>query len=101
MKHATTREVFEYWNRRRGRRRVPARSNIDPADIRHVLGDTFLLTADFAGDIRFRLAGTRICALFAPVDMSPGGMALVAPIGGQPGERVIAHVDHLGRLEGK
>jgi hypothetical protein len=65
MKHATTREVFEYWNRRRGRRRVPARSNIDPADIRHVLGDTFLLTADFAGDIRFRLAGTRICALFA------------------------------------
>ena len=34
-------------------------------------------------------------------DMSPGGMALVAPIAGQPGERVIAYVDHLGRLEGK
>jgi hypothetical protein len=35
------------------------------------------------------------------VDMSPGGMAVVAPIAGQPGERVIAYVDHLGRLEGK
>ena len=35
------------------------------------------------------------------IDMSPGGMALVAPIAGQTGERVIAYVDHLGRLEGK
>ncbi len=35
------------------------------------------------------------------VDMSPGGMALVAPVMGMPGERVIAYVDHLGRLEGK
>jgi hypothetical protein len=34
------------------------------------------------------------------VDMSPGGMALIAPVVGQPGERVIAYVDHLGRLEG-
>jgi hypothetical protein len=35
------------------------------------------------------------------IDMSPGGMAVVAPVVGQPGERVIAYVDHLGRLEGK
>jgi hypothetical protein len=35
------------------------------------------------------------------VDMSPGGMAVVAPVTGNPGERVIAYVDHLGRLEGK
>ncbi|HTP93001.1 MAG TPA: PilZ domain-containing protein [Xanthobacteraceae bacterium] len=34
------------------------------------------------------------------VDMSPGGMAVIAPIGGTPGERIIAYVDHLGRLEG-
>src|SRR5215472_16579194 len=32
--------------------------------------------------------------------MSPGGMALIAPVSGQAGERVIAYVDHLGRLEG-
>ncbi len=35
------------------------------------------------------------------IDMSPGGMAVVAPVVGNPGERVIAYVDHLGRLEGK
>jgi hypothetical protein len=34
------------------------------------------------------------------LNMSPGGMALVAPVPAQPGERVIAYVDHLGRLEG-
>jgi hypothetical protein len=34
-------------------------------------------------------------------NMSPGGMALIAPVAGQPGERVIAYVDHVGRLEGK
>lgn len=33
-------------------------------------------------------------------NMSPGGMALIAPVVGQPGERVIAYVDHVGRLEG-
>ncbi len=34
------------------------------------------------------------------VDMSPGGMAMVAPVTGKPGERVIAYIDHVGRLEG-
>ena len=33
-------------------------------------------------------------------DMSPGGMAVISPVQGNPGERVIAYVDHLGRLEG-
>ena len=35
------------------------------------------------------------------VNMSPGGIAIVAPVVGNPGERVIAYVDHLGLLEGK
>jgi hypothetical protein len=34
------------------------------------------------------------------VNMSPGGMAVIAPVSGEPGERIIAYVDHLGRLEG-
>jgi hypothetical protein len=34
------------------------------------------------------------------INMSPGGMAMMAPVDGQPGERIIAYVDHLGRLEG-
>ncbi|MFY9694999.1 MAG: PilZ domain-containing protein [Xanthobacteraceae bacterium] len=35
------------------------------------------------------------------INMSPGGMALVAPMSGGPGDRIIAYVDHLGRLEGQ
>ncbi len=33
-------------------------------------------------------------------NMSPGGMAMIAPVSGHSGERVIAYVDHVGRLEG-
>src|SRR5882672_3057848 len=33
-------------------------------------------------------------------NMSPGGMALIAPVSGEVQERVIAYVDHVGRLEG-
>jgi hypothetical protein len=35
------------------------------------------------------------------INMSPGGMAVIAPVCGVTGDRVIAYVDHLGRLEGK
>ena len=65
MKHHSTQALFKYWTRKRGRRRAPVRSDIDPADIRHILADTFILTADFVNEIRVRLAGTRVCALFA------------------------------------
>jgi hypothetical protein len=34
------------------------------------------------------------------VNVSPGGAMVVAPVVGMPGERVVAYVDHLGRLEG-
>jgi len=64
MKHASTRALFDYWNERRGSRPAPERADIDPAAIRHALGDTFMLAADFVDNLRFRLAGTRVCALF-------------------------------------
>src|SRR5688572_20108583 len=35
------------------------------------------------------------------INMSPGGILLMAPVAGQVDDRVIAYVDHLGRLEGK
>jgi PilZ domain len=34
-------------------------------------------------------------------DMSPGGVALVAPVRGQIGERVVAYLEQIGRIEGK
>ncbi len=64
MKHQSSRAVFEYWDKKRGKRRAPARPDIDPTEIRHALSDTFMLAADFADQLRFRLAGTRVCALF-------------------------------------
>lgn len=35
------------------------------------------------------------------LDVSPGGAALLAPVRGEIGERVIAYLEHLGRLEGE
>ena len=34
------------------------------------------------------------------IDMSPGGVALFAPVKGAAGERVVAYIDQLGRIEG-
>ncbi len=33
--------------------------------------------------------------------MSPGGMAMITPVTGRVGERVIAYLDHMSRVEGK
>jgi len=48
---------------------------------------------------RYMLADRREYACQV-VNMSPGGMALIAPVRGETSERVIAYVDHVGRLEG-
>jgi PilZ domain-containing protein len=48
---------------------------------------------------RYMLADRREYACQV-ANMSPGGMALIAPVSGKTGERIIAYIDHLGRLEG-
>lgn len=35
------------------------------------------------------------------INMSPGGVAMLAPGIGHVGERVVAYLDHIGRVEGK
>lgn len=62
MKHATTRILFAYWDSLRGERAAPERGEIRPGSMRHVLADAFILANE--SDTTFRLAGTRICALF-------------------------------------
>ena len=64
MKHQATRELFAYWNGLRGERTAPQRSEIDPAAIRNVLADTFMLDVDVARRFPVRLAGTRVNGLF-------------------------------------
>jgi hypothetical protein len=64
MKHASSRLLFSYWDSLRGDRAAPNREEIDPARIRHILADTFILGLEPDGSAVFRLAGTRVCALF-------------------------------------
>jgi hypothetical protein len=64
MKHAASRELFAYWQEQRGRRQAPERAEIEPGAIRQILSETFILALDNAAGYPFRLAGTRVCALF-------------------------------------
>jgi hypothetical protein len=64
MKHSSTRDLYGYWNERRGAHAAPERADIDPTAIPRVLADTFLLGMDASDELIFRLAGTRVCALF-------------------------------------
>src|SRR5262249_61327614 len=52
------------WHESRGWRTPPHRGDTDPGEIRKPLGDTFILASDPARGYVFRLAGTRVCALF-------------------------------------
>ena len=64
MKHSSSRELFAYWDNCRGPKLAPDRADIEPGAIRRVLGDSFILAFDTASGHPFRLAGTRVCALF-------------------------------------
>jgi hypothetical protein len=64
LKHPFSQQLHAYWTKCRGERRAPERADIDPAAIRRILGDSLVLSCD-AGDVgRFRVAGTKLCALF-------------------------------------
>ena len=64
MKQDGSVELFQYWNRLRDGRPAPRRTEIEPADIKSLLADTFILEQDARGEAIFRLAGTRLCATF-------------------------------------
>lgn len=56
--------LFHYWNRLRDGRPAPKRSEVEPADIKSLLADTFILEKDTRAQPVFRLAGTRLCAVY-------------------------------------
>lgn len=56
--------LFQYWNRLRNGRPAPRRTEVEPADIKGLLADTFILEKDTRGEAVFRLAGTRLCAIY-------------------------------------
>jgi hypothetical protein len=79
MKHSSIRELFAYWNDRRGARLAPDRSDIDPADIRGVLADTFILAFDAPEGHPFRIAGTRVAAVFGRALKGESFVGLFSP----------------------
>ena len=64
MKHPASRELYAYWQDKRGSRPAPERTDIEPGAIRGVLADAFILALDRDARHPIRLAGTRLCALF-------------------------------------
>ena len=46
MKHAASRELYTYWEEKRGTRPAPERAEIEPGAIRGVLSDAFILALD-------------------------------------------------------
>ena len=64
MKHPSSREFFAYWDKVRGTEKAPDRSDVEPSAVRELLGDIFVLSCDNTDAYPFRVAGTRVCALF-------------------------------------
>jgi hypothetical protein len=79
MKHPSSREFFAYWDLRRGGERAPDRNDIEPGPVRELLGDIFVLSYEPDGDHRFRVAGTRVCALLSRDLKGQGFPTLFAP----------------------
>jgi hypothetical protein len=90
MKLDGTIALFQYWNRLRAGRLAPKRTEIEPADIKTLLADTFILEKDARGEAVFRLAGTRLCATYG---RELKGFAF-ASLWKQKDQRMIARLSH-------
>lgn len=64
MKHPASRRLYGYWEDLRGKRPAPERAEIEPGAIRQILSEAFIVALDHTSGYPFRLAGTRVCALF-------------------------------------
>lgn len=64
MKHPSNRELFAYWNGKRGDGCAPDRGDIKPGAVGGLFGDIFVLSCDANAGYPFRVAGRRVCALF-------------------------------------
>jgi hypothetical protein len=87
MRNKTSIEIFTYWEHIRGPYDAPLRSQVEPAAVRHVLPDLFILEASPSDAPRFRLAGTRICSIFGRELRDADFSALWA--GSQPDDAVL------------
>jgi hypothetical protein len=92
MKHPSSREYFAYWNDKRGAAPAPDRSDIEPSALRDLLADIFVLSCDRDAGFPFRMAGTRICALFGRDVKDTSFAALFDTEGRREIEEIVAAV---------
>ena len=92
MKHPASREFFAYWDSKRGDARAPDRSEIEPAAVRELLGDIFVLSCEQEAGYPFRVAGTRVCALLGRDLKDRSFSALFAPEGRREIEDIVTVV---------
>jgi hypothetical protein len=61
-------ELYAYWERKRGLRRMPSRADIDPVDLKRILPSILLAKIDRESRrVRYTLVGTR-CVAYAGMD---------------------------------
>ena len=61
------RQIYAYWQHKRGSRRLPSRADIDPTEIPRLLPNLLIsefVPGDPTGRWRYRLAGTAVAAAF-------------------------------------
>src|SRR5260370_18022443 len=92
MKHPSNREFFAYWDEKRGEARAPDRGEIEPGAVRELLSDILVLSYDGAAGARFRVAGTRVCALLGRDLKDRSFSALFKPDARREIEEIIAVV---------
>lgn len=71
-------DLLNYWERLRGGRIAPLRSEIDPREFRGALEYTFILELTKLNQIRFRLAGSKLCDLLGMELRGMPAYALIA-----------------------
>ena len=92
MKHPSSRQFFAYWDAKRGHSRAPDRSEIEPAAVRELLGDIFVLSYDNDAGYPFRVAGTRVGALLGRDLKDTSFSALFAPDSRREIEEIVTYV---------
>jgi hypothetical protein len=63
--HPGSRHLFSYWEQLRAERACPTREEFEFGPVRHEMPDMLVIDRDFLrNSFKFRLAGSRACALF-------------------------------------
>jgi hypothetical protein len=91
--HASLRQLYAYWDTRRGNRPMPARGDLDPVDLKQLL--PMLILIDVVGDARrytYRLVGTH------EVEMrgrDPTGKSILEAYYGESAEDTTFYLDRV------